>query len=65
VTEQEHIAALAYKFYEEEGRPEGKADEHWAKAERAVREQRMPAPDAEREVPSAEALEQPKEVVPH
>jgi Protein of unknown function (DUF2934) len=35
--EQAEIAALAYRFYCEEGFPEGKADEHWSRAERQVR----------------------------
>src|SRR5262245_4709669 len=28
---------LAYRLYCEEGRPEGKVDEHWSRAEREVR----------------------------
>ena len=36
--EETEIAALAYRFYEEEGRPEGRADEHWFRAERELRE---------------------------
>jgi hypothetical protein len=32
------IAALAYRFYEEEGRPEGRANDHWLRAEREFRE---------------------------
>ena len=35
--EQAEIAALAYLFYCEEGSPEGKADEHWSRAERQMR----------------------------
>ena len=34
---EEEIAALAYRYFEDEGRPEGKADEHWARASREVR----------------------------
>lgn len=30
------IARLAYRFYCEEGCPEGRADEHWSRAEREV-----------------------------
>lgn len=30
---QEDIAALAQKFWEEEGQPEGKAEEHWQRAQ--------------------------------
>ena len=33
------IAALAHRYYEEEGHPEGKAEEHWARAEREIRKQ--------------------------
>ena len=32
LTEQEEIESLAYRLCEGEGRPEGKASEHWAKA---------------------------------
>ena len=35
--EEAEIAALAYRFYCEEGCPEGKADEHWLRAEQEVR----------------------------
>lgn len=35
---EEEIAALAYRYFEEEGRPEGKAHEHWLRAEREFRE---------------------------
>ena len=30
------IAALAQRYYEEEGRPEGRAMEHWLRAEREL-----------------------------
>jgi Protein of unknown function (DUF2934) len=36
--EEAEIAALAYRFYEEEGRPEGRASDHWLRAEREFRE---------------------------
>lgn len=32
------IAALAQKFWEEEGQPEGKAEEHWQRAEEQLRQ---------------------------
>jgi hypothetical protein len=32
----DEIAALAYQFYEREGRPEGKDQEHWFRAEAAI-----------------------------
>lgn len=31
------IAHLAYRYYEEEGRPEGCAEEHWHRAEQVLR----------------------------
>ena len=31
------IARLAYRYYEEEGRPEGKSDEHWLRAEMEIK----------------------------
>lgn len=30
------IAELAYRMYEQDGKPDGKAEEHWARAERAL-----------------------------
>ena len=33
----EQIALLAYRYYEEEGRPEGRAEEHWHRAEKELR----------------------------
>jgi hypothetical protein len=38
IDEEAEIAALAYRFYEEEGRPEGRASDHWLRAERELRE---------------------------
>jgi F0F1-type ATP synthase epsilon subunit len=35
---QDDIAALAQKFWEEEGQPEGKAEEHWQRAEEQLRQ---------------------------
>jgi hypothetical protein len=34
---EEDITALAHQLWEEEGRPEGKADEHWRRAEAQLR----------------------------
>lgn len=31
------IARLAHRYYEEEGRPEGRAEEHWLRAEREIK----------------------------
>jgi Protein of unknown function (DUF2934) len=36
--DETEIAALAYRFYEQEGRPEGRANDHWSRAEREFRE---------------------------
>jgi hypothetical protein len=33
----EEIARLAYRYYEEEGYPEGRADEHWHRAQQKIR----------------------------
>ena len=43
VDQEAEIAALAYRFYEEEGRPEGKASDHWLRAEREIRTPSEPA----------------------
>lgn len=45
LTEQSQIEQLAYRIYETEGRPEGKEAEHWARAERAIHEQRLAGPE--------------------
>jgi Protein of unknown function (DUF2934) len=37
---EEAVQALAYKFWEEEGRPEGRAEAHWL---RAVAEFKIPS----------------------
>ncbi len=29
LTEQEEIESLAYRLFEDEGKPEGRAEEHW------------------------------------
>jgi hypothetical protein len=34
---EEEIARLAHRYYEEEGRPEGRAEEHWFRAEREIK----------------------------
>jgi hypothetical protein len=41
LTEQEEIQSLAYRLFENEGKPEGRAEEHWAKAEEFIRAQRL------------------------
>lgn len=34
--DQDHIERRAYRLWEEEGRPHGRADAHWQKAEREL-----------------------------
>ena len=41
LTENEQIERLAYDLYEEEGKPDGRADEHWGRAEEFVHAQRL------------------------
>ena len=36
---QADIAQLAQQYWEQEGRPEGRAIDHWSRAEQALREQ--------------------------
>lgn len=43
VDQEAEISDLAYRFYEEEGRPEGRASDHWLRAEREIRKQDQPA----------------------
>ncbi len=35
-TSQEHVRLRAYQLWEEEGRPDGKAMDHWSQAEREL-----------------------------
>ena len=35
---EKQVAAQAYLFYLEEGRPQGREREHWLRAEKAIRE---------------------------
>ena len=35
---QADIAQLAQQYWEEEGRPEGRATDHWSRAEKALRQ---------------------------
>ena len=37
----DEIAALAQRYYDEEGQPEGKAEEHWTRAEIHLQQQRQ------------------------
>lgn len=49
----EEIADLAHFIWQREGRPEGRADDHWARAERTLRsgETREATVALEREIP--------------
>ncbi|HEY5770661.1 MAG TPA: DUF2934 domain-containing protein [Terrimicrobium sp.] len=48
-TEHEQIEELAYRLYEDEGKPDGRAGEHWAHAEEIIRSQRLAIATAEGE----------------
>jgi hypothetical protein len=41
LTEHEQVESLAYRLYEDEGRPDGRADEHWARAEQFIQAERL------------------------
>jgi hypothetical protein len=41
LTKREQVERLAYHLYEDEGRPEGRAAEHWARAEEFIQSQRL------------------------
>ena len=41
LTEYEEIENCAYRLYEDEGKPEGRADEHWARAEQFIHAERL------------------------
>ena len=36
VSEHEEIESLAYRLYVDEGKPDGRADEHWIRAEQFI-----------------------------
>jgi hypothetical protein len=44
LTQHEQIASLAYRLYEDEGKPDGRADEHWARAEEIIHSHAWPSP---------------------
>ncbi len=50
---EDEIAALAHRYYEKEGRPEGRAHEHWLRAEEELRSQRS---SSEAEAAAEEAM---------
>jgi Protein of unknown function (DUF2934) len=41
LTEREQIERLAYYLYEDEGRPDGRAAAHWARAKEFIQSQRL------------------------
>jgi hypothetical protein len=41
ITFHEAVERLAYEIYERDGRPEGRALEHWSEAEKALSEDRF------------------------
>jgi hypothetical protein len=44
--ESQRLKVLAYRFWEQEGRPEGRAEEHWKQAQRQLElEFRIGCPD--------------------
>ncbi|HEX8296231.1 MAG TPA: DUF2934 domain-containing protein [Chthoniobacteraceae bacterium] len=50
---EERITELARQFWEEEGRPEGKAHEHWSRAEEQLRGSSMGSSDPETPAPAS------------
>jgi hypothetical protein len=51
------IRDMAYKFWEDEGRPAGRADEHWHRARAFIEGQPQPAPfPEENRAPAQQAL---------
>ena len=41
VTEHEEIESLAYRLYVDEGKPDGRANEHWIRAEQFIHAERL------------------------
>jgi hypothetical protein len=41
LTEHEQVESLAYRLYEDEGKPDGRADEHWAQAKQFIHAERL------------------------
>lgn len=61
--QDDDIRRKAYELWEEEGRPEGKHDEHWRKAHERVRGT-APMPGADMQPPNERADEQDKAMLP-
>jgi hypothetical protein len=53
--EEAQIAALAHRYYEEEGRPEGRSHEHWMRAKRELFGHTEPASQESSAAPPTEA----------
>jgi hypothetical protein len=49
----EEIAALAQRYYDEEGQPEGRAEEHWTRAEIHLRQERQSNSMTNQEAPAS------------
>lgn len=58
LSHQEKVAAKAYQIYLAEGCPEGRADEHWARAEREICQHFGPLPVPEELRPKESAGEE-------
>lgn len=56
---EEEVAAVAQRYYEDEGRPEGRATDHWLRAEQEVRaRQATPPNEVDRQIEEAMHLDQ-------
>ncbi|MBI4339558.1 MAG: DUF2934 domain-containing protein [Chloroflexi bacterium] len=55
---EEEVRRIAFDLWQQEGRPEGRALEHWLKAQKVMEESR-PAEAAVQAAPSAPASPQP------
>jgi len=64
LSELEQTAIMAHRIYEEEGCREGRSEEHWARAQCVVHEQRLGVNSHHRDGASADALESPSPMVP-
>ncbi len=53
--DQSQIAALAHKFWEDEGRPEGRAEAHWLRATEVLVKAPVAKPVAKAKAPAKKA----------
>jgi hypothetical protein len=59
--QEERIRERARRLWEEEGQPEGRADDHWREAERQVMlEEGLGEPQVDRPEPSKDARPEPQ-----